>query len=70
MELADVTDGDAVAAMVERVEREMGPLAGVFHGAAVLSDGALGEPGLGAVRAGVVAEGEGSVAPASGDRGT
>ena len=41
VELADVTDGDAVAAMVERVEEEMGPLAGVIHGAAVLSDGAL-----------------------------
>ena len=41
VELADVTDGAAVAAMVERVEGEMGPLAGVFHGAGVLSDGAL-----------------------------
>ena len=41
VELADVTDGDAVAAMVERVEEEMGPLAGVIHSAAVLSDGAL-----------------------------
>ena len=41
VELADVTDGDAVAAMVERVEREAGPLVGVIHSAGVLWDGAL-----------------------------
>ena len=41
VELADVTDGGAVAAMVERVERDVGPLAGVIHSAGVLWDGAL-----------------------------
>ena len=42
VELADVADGEAVSALVERVEREVGPLAGVIHSVGVLSDAALG----------------------------
>ena len=38
VELADVTDGAAVAAMLERMEGSMPPLAGVFHSVGVLSD--------------------------------
>ena len=41
VELADVTDGGAVAAMLERVERELPPLAGVFHSVGVLSDASV-----------------------------
>ena len=41
VEIADVTDGDAVAAMLGRVEEELPPLGGVIHCAGVLSDGAL-----------------------------
>ena len=41
VELADVADGAAVAAMLERMEGTMPPLAGVFHSVGVLSDAAL-----------------------------
>ena len=41
VEIADVTDGAAVAAMLGRVEEELPPLGGVIHCAGVLSDGAL-----------------------------
>ena len=42
VELADVTDLDAVDAMLERMDRELPPLGGVIHSVGVLSDGALG----------------------------
>ena len=42
VEVADVTEGEAVAGMLERVEVEMAPLAGVIHCVGVLSDAALG----------------------------
>ena len=41
VELADVADGEALAAMLERMEVTMPPLAGVFHSVGVLSDAAL-----------------------------
>ncbi|MDE0458181.1 MAG: SDR family NAD(P)-dependent oxidoreductase [Chromatiales bacterium] len=41
VELADVTDGAAVDAMLARVDAELPPLAGVIHSVGVLSDGAL-----------------------------
>ena len=41
VELADVTDGNAVDAMLARVDRELPPLGGVIHSVGVLSDGAL-----------------------------
>ena len=41
VELADVADGAAVAAMLEKLARDLPPLAGVFHCAGVLADGAL-----------------------------
>ena len=41
VEIADVTDGGAVAAMLGRVEEELPPLGGVLHCVGVLSDGAL-----------------------------
>ena len=41
VELADVADGAAVAAMLERVERGMPPLAGVFHSVGVLADASV-----------------------------
>ena len=41
VELADVTDGDAVEAMLGRVEAELPPLGGVIHSVGVLADGAL-----------------------------
>ena len=41
VELADVTDGAAVDAMIARLDAELPPLAGVIHSAGVLSDGAL-----------------------------
>ena len=41
VELADVADGEAVAGMLARVDRELPPLAGVFHSVGVLSDAAL-----------------------------
>jgi len=41
VELADMTDQDAVDRMLERVDRELPPLAGVIHSVGVLSDGAL-----------------------------
>ena len=41
VELADVADGGAVAAMLERVEAGMPPLAGVFHSVGVLSDASV-----------------------------
>ena len=42
VELADVSDGGAVADMLARMDRELPPLAGVFHSVGVLSDAALG----------------------------
>ena len=42
VELADVTDLDAVDAMLERMDRELPPLGGVIHSVGVLSDGSLG----------------------------
>lgn len=42
VELADVTDLDAVDAMLERMDRDLPPLGGVIHSVGVLSDGALG----------------------------
>ena len=41
VEIADVTDGDAVRAMLARIDAELPPLAGVIHSVGVLSDGAL-----------------------------
>ena len=41
VELADVTDGAAVDAMLARMDDDLPPLAGVIHSAGVLSDGAL-----------------------------
>ena len=41
VELADMTDQDAVDRMLERVDGELPPLAGVIHSVGVLSDGAL-----------------------------
>ena len=41
VELADVTDADAVDAMLARIDATMPPLAGVIHSVGVLSDGAL-----------------------------
>ena len=41
VELADVTDGDAVEALLRRLEAEGPPLGGVVHSVGVLSDGAL-----------------------------
>ncbi|MCY4487972.1 MAG: SDR family NAD(P)-dependent oxidoreductase [Deltaproteobacteria bacterium] len=42
VELADVTDGAAVDAMLERIEQDLPPLGGVIHSVGVLSDAALG----------------------------
>ena len=41
VEIADVTDEEAVEAMLARVDSDMPPLAGVFHSVGVLADGAL-----------------------------
>ncbi|MDE2875260.1 MAG: SDR family NAD(P)-dependent oxidoreductase [Gemmatimonadota bacterium] len=41
VELADITDTTAVDRMLDRVDRELPPLAGVIHSVGVLSDGAL-----------------------------
>ncbi|MYK66811.1 MAG: SDR family oxidoreductase, partial [Gemmatimonadetes bacterium] len=41
VELADITDTAAVDRMLDRVDRELPPLAGVIHSVGVLSDGAL-----------------------------
>ena len=41
VEVADVTDTSAVAAMLERIDEELPPLAGVIHSVGVLSDGSL-----------------------------
>ncbi len=41
VEIADVTDGDALAAMLARIDADLPPLAGVIHSVGVLSDGAL-----------------------------
>ena len=41
VELADVSDGEAVEAMLGRIGERLPPLAGVIHGAGVLSDAAL-----------------------------
>jgi len=38
---ADVTDADAVVRLVDRIKRELPPLAGVIHGAAVLDDASI-----------------------------
>jgi len=42
VELADVTDADAIDAMVERMDVELPPLGGVIHSVGVLSDAAIG----------------------------
>ncbi len=42
VELADVTSGEALDSMLEHLERDLPPLAGVIHSVGVLSDGALG----------------------------
>ena len=42
VELADVTDPASLDAMLERVDRELAPLAGVIHSVGVLADSALG----------------------------
>ena len=42
VELADVTDPDAVDGMLARMDAELPPLGGVIHSVGVLSDGALG----------------------------
>ena len=39
--LADMTDPAAIDGMLERIERDLPPLAGVIHSVGVLSDGAL-----------------------------
>ena len=41
VEIADVTDGGAVEAMLARVDSEMLPLGGIIHSVGVLADGAL-----------------------------
>ena len=41
VELADISDGEAVEAMLGRIGERLPPLAGVIHGAGVLSDAAL-----------------------------
>ena len=41
VELADITDTAALDRMLDRVDRELPPLAGVIHSVGVLSDGAL-----------------------------
>lgn len=41
VELADATDTGAIGRMLERVDRNLPPLAGVIHSVGVLSDGAL-----------------------------
>ena len=41
VEVADVTDGDALEAMLARIDAELPPLAGVIHSVGVLADGAL-----------------------------
>ena len=41
VELADVTDALGVDRMLERIDRDLPPLAGVIHSVGVLSDGAL-----------------------------
>ena len=41
VELADMTDAEAVDRMLARVDRDLPPLAGVVHSVGVLSDGAL-----------------------------
>ena len=41
VELADVSDGEAVEAMLGRIGERLPPLAGVVHGAGALADGAL-----------------------------
>ena len=41
VEIADMTDGAAVDAMLARVDADLPPLAGVIHSVGVLSDGAL-----------------------------
>jgi len=41
VEIADVTDADAVDRMLERTHASLPPLAGVIHGVGVLSDAAL-----------------------------
>ena len=41
VEIADVTDGAAVAGMLRRLDAELPPLAGVIHSVGVLADGAL-----------------------------
>ena len=41
VELADVSDGEAVEAMLGRIGERLPPLAGVIHGAGALADGAL-----------------------------
>ena len=41
VELADVTDAGAIDAMLERMDSNLPPLAGVIHSVGVLSDGAL-----------------------------
>ena len=41
-EIADVTDGEAVEALLSRMDRELPPLGGVIHSAGVLSDGTVG----------------------------
>ena len=42
VELADVTDADALDAMLARMDRDLPPLGGVVHSVGVLSDAALG----------------------------
>ena len=42
VELADVTNPASLDAMLERVDRELAPLAGVIHSVGVLADSALG----------------------------
>ncbi len=41
VELADVTDTDAMDGILSRIDRELPPLGGVIHSVGVLSDGAL-----------------------------
>ena len=41
VELADVTDTDAIDRMLARIDRDLPPLGGVVHSVGVLSDGAL-----------------------------
>ena len=69
VELADVTDEDAVARMLQRVDAAMPPLAGVVHGAGVSSDASVANQDRERFERVLWPKMLGSVAPAPRDRG-